>query len=46
MHQIERTLTCGLLYCIVGFFEIRKFREFRGWDRFVKYKSSKNMLEC
>ena len=30
------------VYRIVGFFEVCKFHEFRGWDRFMKFKSSKN----
>ena len=33
------------VYRIVVFFEVRKFHEFHGWDRFMKFKSSKNFYQ-
>ena len=32
-------------YRIVGLFEVRKFREFCRWDRFVKFKPLKNIFQ-
>ena len=34
--------TIDATYRIVGFFEVLKFRDFRGFDGFVKFKPSKN----
>ena len=39
-------MTQGVIgsYHIVSFFEVLKFCEFHGCDRFVKFKSSKNYI--
>ena len=33
------------LYCIVGFFKVFKFCEFREFDRFMKFKFLKNQTK-
>ena len=41
----EHSLKLRIKYRIVGFFEVHKFRKFRGLDQFVKLKSSENIYQ-